>query len=101
MLGLSRVLPRDKLTMGVLFTRLVFLAFVGMTGFIVYNALYLQEQQQIAGFVPSAPSSPAQGQPPAIASPAAPPIQQATAPVAVTTDIPVTTTRLAISHCFS
>src|SRR5688572_27007588 len=29
--------------MGLMLTRLVFLAFIGLTGFITYNALYLQE----------------------------------------------------------
>lgn len=42
--------------MGVFFTRLVFLALIGLTGFIVYNALYLQETRT-AGFVPSVPPS--------------------------------------------
>lgn len=42
--------------MGVFFTRLVFLAFIGLTGFIVYNALYLQEQRT-AAFAPSVPPS--------------------------------------------
>jgi peptidoglycan hydrolase-like protein with peptidoglycan-binding domain len=34
--------------MGVVVQRLVFLAFVGLTGFIIYNALYLQEQRNAA-----------------------------------------------------
>jgi peptidoglycan hydrolase-like protein with peptidoglycan-binding domain len=34
--------------MSVLATRLVFLAFIGLTGFITYNALYLQEQRNAA-----------------------------------------------------
>ena len=34
--------------MGVVVTRLVFLAFLGLTGFIIYNALYLQEQRNAA-----------------------------------------------------
>ena len=33
----------DPRAMGLMLTRLVFLAFIGLTGFITYNALYLQE----------------------------------------------------------
>jgi peptidoglycan hydrolase-like protein with peptidoglycan-binding domain len=46
--------------MGVLATRLVFLAFVGLTGSIIYNALYLQEQHGTAASRQVAtPASPA------------------------------------------
>jgi peptidoglycan hydrolase-like protein with peptidoglycan-binding domain len=45
--------------MSVVATRLVFLAFLGLTGFITYNALYLQEQRNAAvlptGRAPSVP----------------------------------------------
>ena len=34
--------------MGVLPARLVFLAFIGLTGFIIYNALYLQDLHGVA-----------------------------------------------------
>jgi len=46
--------------MGVVATRLVFLAFVGLTGSIIYNALYLQEQHGTAASRQVAtPASPA------------------------------------------
>ncbi len=65
--------------MGVFLSRLVFLAFIGLTGFIIYNALYLQEQRN-AALAPSAPLSA-----PVTAPVAAPDL--ATLP-AVTTDLP-------------
>src|SRR5215470_9479030 len=34
--------------MNVVATRLVFLAFIGLSGFIIYNALYMQEQRNAA-----------------------------------------------------
>lgn len=46
--------------MGIVATRLVFLAFVGLTGSIIYNALYLQEQHGTAASRQVAtPASPA------------------------------------------
>lgn len=45
--------------MGVAAARLVFLAFLGLTGSIIYNALYLQEVHTTAMGRPSAPASPA------------------------------------------
>jgi peptidoglycan hydrolase-like protein with peptidoglycan-binding domain len=42
--------------MNVVVARLLFLAFVGLTGFIIYNALYLQEQRPIA-VLPTAPKA--------------------------------------------
>jgi len=42
--------------MNVVVARLLFLAFVGLTGFIIYNALYLQEQRPIA-VLPAAPKA--------------------------------------------
>jgi peptidoglycan hydrolase-like protein with peptidoglycan-binding domain len=71
--------------MSVVATRLIFLAFLGLTGFITYNALYLQEQRNGA-LLPTAgasrvplPDGPIRG-----VNPAAP----APKPVAVTTDLP-------------
>jgi peptidoglycan hydrolase-like protein with peptidoglycan-binding domain len=43
--------------MSVVATRLVFLAFIGLTGFITYNALYLQEQRNTAVLPRAVPSS--------------------------------------------
>jgi peptidoglycan hydrolase-like protein with peptidoglycan-binding domain len=63
--------------MGVFLNRLVFLAFIGLTGFIVYNALYLQEQRS-AALMPSAPPSAALAvTPEAVAQPSADPAKQA------------------------
>jgi len=65
--------------------RLVFLAFVGLTGFIIYNALYLQEQRNAAilpAVVPKATPTPRM---PSAA--ATKPPQPATIP-AVRTDVP-------------
>ena len=42
--------------MSVVATRLIFLAFLGLTGFITYNALYLQEQRNGA-LLPTAGAS--------------------------------------------
>jgi peptidoglycan hydrolase-like protein with peptidoglycan-binding domain len=69
--------------MSVVATRLVFLAFIGLTGFITYNALYLQEQRNAAVMPrPVPPSVPLPSGPihvaPAVAS----------KPAAVTTDLP-------------
>lgn len=69
--------------MSVVLPRLVFLAFVGLTGFITYNALYLQEQRNIA-VLPSVPKGPPLPDRP---FPAAKPIGSAVSP-AVTTDLP-------------
>ena len=64
-------------------TRLVFLAFLGLTGFITYNALYLQEQRNGA-LLPTAgaPRVPLPTGPIHVSNPPAP------KPVAVTTDLP-------------
>jgi peptidoglycan hydrolase-like protein with peptidoglycan-binding domain len=59
--------------MSVVATRLVFLAFLGLTGFITYNALYLQEQRN-ASVLPT-------GRSPDVPLPAP-------KPVAVTTNLP-------------
>src|SRR4029078_13634428 len=71
--------------MSVVATRLIFLAFLGLTGFITYNALYLQEQRNGA-LLPTAGGSrlPVPDGPIQVANPAAP----APKPVAVTTDLP-------------
>jgi peptidoglycan hydrolase-like protein with peptidoglycan-binding domain len=45
--------------MGVVLPRLVFLGFVGLTGFIIYNALYLQEQRNAAALPSAVSRSPA------------------------------------------
>ena len=45
--------------MGVAAARLVFLAFFGLTGLIIYNALYLQDLRGAGGHAPSAASHPA------------------------------------------
>jgi peptidoglycan hydrolase-like protein with peptidoglycan-binding domain len=70
--------------MSVVATRLVFLAFIGLTGFITYNALYMQEQRNNAAVLPR-PVPPSVPLPPG-------PIHVAPAPppkhVAVTTDLP-------------
>ena len=69
--------------MSVLATRLVFLAFIGLTGFITYNALYLQEQRN-AAVLPAAarPSVPLPSGPIHVAPEPAP------KSVAVATDLP-------------
>jgi len=70
--------------MSVVATRLIFLAFLGLTGFITYNALYLQEQRNGA-LLPTAGASriPLPDGPIHVANPATP------APkLAVTTDLP-------------
>jgi peptidoglycan hydrolase-like protein with peptidoglycan-binding domain len=71
--------------MSIVATRLVFLAFVGLTGFITYNALYLQEQRNGA-LLPTAgaPRVPLPTGPIHVANPPAP----APKPVAVTADLP-------------
>src|SRR5512134_2920036 len=68
--------------MSVVATRLVFLAFLGLTGFITYNALYLQEQRN-ASVLPTgrAPSVPLPNGPIHVTTP--PP-----KPAAVTADLP-------------
>jgi peptidoglycan hydrolase-like protein with peptidoglycan-binding domain len=71
--------------MSVVATRLVFLAFIGLTGFITYNALYLQEQRN--GALLSA------AQPPRVPLPNGPihvanPPAAAPKPAALTTDLP-------------
>src|SRR5262245_13625242 len=45
--------------MGVAAARLVFLAFLGLTGTIIYNALYLQEEQRAASGAMRQPGAPA------------------------------------------
>jgi peptidoglycan hydrolase-like protein with peptidoglycan-binding domain len=45
--------------MGVAAARLVFLAFLGLTGSIIYNALYLQEEHRAASGAMGQPSAPA------------------------------------------
>lgn len=45
--------------MGIAAARLVFLAFFGLTGLIIYNALYLQDLRGAGGRAPSASSYPA------------------------------------------
>jgi peptidoglycan hydrolase-like protein with peptidoglycan-binding domain len=71
--------------MSVVATRLVFLAFIGLTGFITYNALYLQEQRN--GALLSA------AKPPRVPLPDGPihttnPPASAGKPAAITTDLP-------------
>jgi peptidoglycan hydrolase-like protein with peptidoglycan-binding domain len=68
--------------MSVVATRLVFLAFIGLTGFITYNALYMQEQRN-AAVLPKAV-------PPGVPLPTGPIHVTAPKPkpVAVTTDLP-------------
>jgi peptidoglycan hydrolase-like protein with peptidoglycan-binding domain len=71
--------------MSVVATRLVFLAFIGLTGFITYNALYLQEQRN--GALLSAarpPRVPLPDGPIHVANPPA----SAAKPVAATTALP-------------
>jgi peptidoglycan hydrolase-like protein with peptidoglycan-binding domain len=69
--------------MSVVATRLVFLAFLGLTGFITYNALYLQEQRN-ASVLPTgrATSVPLPNGPIRVNTPPAP------KPAAVTVDLP-------------
>ena len=66
--------------MSVVATRLVFLAFLGLTGFITYNALYLQEQRN-ASVLPTgrAPSVPLPTGPIHVSTPPAPKPAAATA----------------------
>ena len=71
--------------MSVVATRLVFLAFIGLTGFITYNALYLQEQRN--GALLSA------ARPPRVPLPDGPihttnPPASAVKPATLTTDLP-------------
>ena len=67
--------------MSVVATRLVFLAFIGLTGFITYNALYLQEQRNAAVLPKAAPGVPLPTGPIHVTAPKP-------KPVAVTTDLP-------------
>jgi peptidoglycan hydrolase-like protein with peptidoglycan-binding domain len=69
--------------MSVVATRLVFLAFVGLTGFITYNALYLQEQRNAAVLPATMPPRVPLPSGPIHVTPAPAP-----KPVAVTTDLP-------------
>lgn len=71
--------------MGVVLPRLVFLAFVGLTGFIIYNALYLQEQRN-AAVLPSVARSGVPA-PAALSETAVKPPEPARNP-AVRTDLP-------------
>lgn len=68
--------------MGVVVARLVFLAFIGLTGFIIYNALYLQEVRNavLPTIMPRGTPSPA---PPSVAATKPPPKIPA-----VSTDLP-------------
>ena len=68
--------------MGVVVARLVFLAFIGLTGFIIYNALYLQEARNtvLPTIMPRGTRSPA---PPSVAATKPPPKIPA-----VSTDLP-------------
>jgi peptidoglycan hydrolase-like protein with peptidoglycan-binding domain len=71
--------------MGVVVARLVFLAFVGLTGFIIYNALYLQDVRNVAVLPttgPRAAASPAIPRPVATKPPEPPKVS------AVSTDLP-------------
>jgi peptidoglycan hydrolase-like protein with peptidoglycan-binding domain len=68
--------------MGVVVPRLVFLAFVGLTGSIIYNALYLQDLHGRATL--TAVSLPQQAPSPAIA----PPAEVVKLPRPVSTDLP-------------
>jgi peptidoglycan hydrolase-like protein with peptidoglycan-binding domain len=71
--------------MNVVATRLVFLALIGLTGFITYNALYMQEQRN-AALLPSAgaPRVPLPSGPIHVANPSA----SAAKPSAVIADLP-------------
>ena len=53
--------------MGVAAARLVFLAFLGLTGSIIYNALYLQEEHRAASGAIGQPSAPDNASPVAVA----------------------------------
>ena len=53
--------------MGVAAARLVFLAFLGLTGSIIYNALYLQEEHRAASGAIAQPGAPLTGAPVAVA----------------------------------
>jgi peptidoglycan hydrolase-like protein with peptidoglycan-binding domain len=70
--------------MGVVVARLVFLAFIGLTGFIIYNALYLQEVRNavLPTIMPRGTRSPA---PPSVAATKAP---EPSKTPAVSTDLP-------------
>ncbi len=71
--------------MNVVATRLVFLAFIGLTGFITYNALYMQEQRNAALLPPvGAPRVPLPSGPIHVANPSA----SAAKSAAVTMDLP-------------
>jgi peptidoglycan hydrolase-like protein with peptidoglycan-binding domain len=75
--------------MGVVIARLVFLAFVALTGTIIYNALYLQDQQGHALISASQPPK-VIARPPssaALSNAAAAPVEQAKLPP-VSTDLP-------------
>jgi peptidoglycan hydrolase-like protein with peptidoglycan-binding domain len=69
--------------MGVVAARLVFLAFFGLTGCIIYNALYLQEGHGLGGGASVTPARQAASEP----APPAPPRKTANLPPA-TTDLP-------------
>jgi peptidoglycan hydrolase-like protein with peptidoglycan-binding domain len=71
--------------MSVVATRLVFLAFIGLTGFITYNALYLQEQRNGALLPTAGPARvPLPDGPIHVSNPPA----AAPKPLAVTTNLP-------------
>ena len=80
--------------MSVVATRLVFLAFLGLTGFITYNALYLQEQRTQA-FMPKVirgEQAPPAAAPKTVAvtstTPSVPALPSPPKVSAVTTDLP-------------
>jgi peptidoglycan hydrolase-like protein with peptidoglycan-binding domain len=61
--------------MGVVAARLVFLAFIGLTGAIIYNALYLQDLHgTVAVTAPSRPEAPKPASPPAVEVVKLPPV---------------------------
>jgi peptidoglycan hydrolase-like protein with peptidoglycan-binding domain len=74
--------------MSVVATRLVFLAFLGLTGFITYNALYLQEQRN-ASVLPTgrAPGVPLPAPKPAPGTANLPPLPAKAAPQQLVTAI--------------
>jgi peptidoglycan hydrolase-like protein with peptidoglycan-binding domain len=68
--------------MGIVTARLVFLAFLGLTGTIIYNALYLQEHDMPAGLTTASPSRPAANESPTAVS------GRSQIPPPVSTDLP-------------
>jgi peptidoglycan hydrolase-like protein with peptidoglycan-binding domain len=66
--------------MGVAAARLVFLAFLGLTGSIIYNALYLQEEHRAVSGAMGQPGAPLKGSPVTVAK--LPPVSTDLPPVA-------------------